>query len=221
MTATPEDASLATQCLDFCQMLAGKSLFFSFSLTVGNNFSFSVESMGKAALSSPTKKKKKPTPSTVRRNARRREEFLKRKLASAAEESRHEASEEEAKTPGKAPTALHHHPSPSPSMEKRKVITVGREKEVPTFSQLDGATPSAGPAARKEMTSRREFCSKLEWEIGRLVMRAMCCNSEVACPSCFVKVTEVGGCMACIRGFDRNNGKRYEGHPNLKCRSCQ
>ena len=108
------------QCLDFCQMLAGKSLFFSFSLTVGNNFSFSVESRGKAALSSPTKKHKKPTPSTVRRNARRREEFLKRKLASAAEESRYEVSEEEAKTPGEAPTVLHHHPSPSPSSERRQ-----------------------------------------------------------------------------------------------------
>ena len=106
-------------------------------------------------------------------------------------------------------------------MERRKVITVGREKEVPTFSQLDGAPPSAAPATRKEMTERCEFCSKLEWEIGRLVMPAMCCKSEVACPSCFVKVTEVGGCMDCIRGFDHNNGKRYQGYPNLKCRSCQ
>ena len=221
MTATPEDVSLASQCLDFCQMLAGKSPSFSFSLTVGNNFSFSVESRGKGALSSPTKKKKKPTPSTMRRNARRREEFLRKKLASAAEESRHEVSGEEAKTPGKAPTVLNHHLSPSPSLERRKVITVGREKEVPTFSQLDGATPSAPPAARKEMTSRCEFCSKLEWEIGRLVMPEMSCSSEVTCPNCFVKATEVGGCMDCNRGFDHNNGKRYGGHPNLKCRSCQ
>ena len=43
MTAACEDATLASQCLDFCQMLAGKSLSFSFSLKVGNNFSFSVE----------------------------------------------------------------------------------------------------------------------------------------------------------------------------------
>ena len=54
MAAMPEDVSLASQCLDFCQMLAGKSLSFSFSLSVGNNFSFSVESRGKGALSSPT-----------------------------------------------------------------------------------------------------------------------------------------------------------------------
>ena len=200
-------------------MLAGKSQFFSFSLTVGINFSFSVESRGKAALSSPPKKKKKPTPSTLRRNARRKEEFLRRKLASACEESHHEASEKETETPGKATTVLHHHPSPSPSLERRKVITVGREKEVPTFSQLDGAPPAALPAARKEMTSHCEFCSKLEWEIGRLVMPEMSCISEVACPSCFVKATEVGDCRDCNRGFDHNNGKIYEGHPNLKCRS--
>ena len=120
-----------------------KSLSFSFSLSVGNNFSFSVESRGKGALSSPTKKKKKkPTPSTVRQNARRREEFLRKKLAPAAEKSEQEVSEKEADSLGKAPT-LQHHPSPSPSSERRKVITVGREKEVPTFSQLDGAPPVA------------------------------------------------------------------------------
>ena len=72
----------------------------SFSLSVGNNFSFSVESRGKGALSSPTKKKKKkkPTPSTVRQNARRREEFLRKKLASSAKESHQGISEEEAET---------------------------------------------------------------------------------------------------------------------------
>ena len=218
MSALPHEESLVSQCLDFCQMLAGKSMPFSFSLNVGTHFSFSVDTRGKEALPSPMKKKK--TPSTLRRNARRREEFLKKKLASTAEKSV-EVSETEAESPGKAPTVIRVHPSPSPSSERRKVITVGRQEKVPTFSQLDGATPSAPPAARKEMTSRCEFCSKLEWEIGRLVMPEMSCSSEVTCPNCFAKATEVGGCMDCNRGFDHNNGKRYEGHPNLKCRSCQ
>ena len=133
-----EDTALASQCLDLCQMLASKSLSFSFSLKVGNNFSFSMESRGEGA-SSP---QKKTTPSALRRNARRREEFLRKKLAPPAEKSEQEVSEKEAHSPGKAPT-LQHHPSPSPSSERRKVITVGREKEVPTFSQLDGAPPVA------------------------------------------------------------------------------
>ena len=216
MSADSEE-SLVSKCLEFSKMLADKSMPFSFSLTVGTKFSFSVEARGKEALPSPKKRK---TPSTLRRNARRREEFLQKKLASTTEKSQ-EVSEQEAKPPGKAPTVLHVHPSPSPSSERRKVISVGRKKEGPTFSQLDGATPSDLPAARKEMTSRCEFCSKLEWEIGCLVMPQMCRGSKVTCPHCHVKATEVGACMDCVRGFNHNTGKRIEGFPNLKCRSCQ
>ena len=219
MAAATEDSSLASQCLDFCQMLAGKSLSFSFSLTVGTNFSFSLETRGEGALPSP-KKKKKPTPSTLRRNARRREEFLKKKLASTAEKSQQEVSVEEAETPGKAPTVLHHHQSPSPSSGRRKVTTVGREKGVPTFSQLDGAPPSTPPAARKEMTSRCEFCSLEEWEIGRLVIPEICHYSKVTCPICSVKARDIGACEACIRGFDYTR-RECKGFPNLVCRSCQ
>ena len=177
MTAMCEDATLASQCLDFCQMLAGKSLSFSFSLKVGNNFSFSVETRGKGPLSLQ-KKKKKPTPSTLRRNARRREEFLRKKLAPTAGKSDHEVSEEETDSPGKASTVLHHHPSPSPSSGRRKVTTVGREKGVPTFSQLDGAPPAAPPAARKEMTSRCEFNKK---PISMLIQET---SSKMKCDRC-------------------------------------
>ena len=59
-----EDAFLASQCLDFCQMLAGKSSSFSFSLKIGTNFSFSLDTRGEAASSFAKKKKK--TPSTLR-----------------------------------------------------------------------------------------------------------------------------------------------------------
>ena len=92
-----EEAQLAAKCLDLCQMLAGKNLPFTFSLKVGTNFSFSVDTRGKGGLSASIEKKKKPTPSALRRNARRREEFLNKKLAPAAEEPQQEASVEEAK----------------------------------------------------------------------------------------------------------------------------
>ena len=175
MSALPQEESLVSQCLDFCQMLAGKSMPFSFSLNVGTHFSFSVDTRGIEAVPSPRKKKK--TPSQLRRNARRKEEFLRKKLVSPAEKSL-EVSEQEAKSPGKVPfSAIRVHPSPSPSSERRKVITVGKRKEAPTLCQLDGASPSAKQAARKEMTSRCEFCSKLEWEIGRLVMPEMSYSS--------------------------------------------
>ena len=136
------DATLVSQCLDFCQTLAGKSLTFSFSLTIGTNFSFSVDTTGKGALAP---KKKKPTPSTLRRNARRREEFLNKKVKPSTDENSQSepVSEEEAEAPLKTPSVLHHHPSPSPSSERRQVITVGREKARPSFSQLDGDPPSS------------------------------------------------------------------------------
>ena len=50
-----EDAKLVSQCLDFCQTLAGKSLTFSFSLTIGTNFAFSVDTMGNGTLASKEK----------------------------------------------------------------------------------------------------------------------------------------------------------------------
>ena len=73
-----EDAKLASQCLDICQTLAGKSLPFSFSFNIGPNFSFSVDTRGKEVL---TPKKKKKTPSTLKRDARRREELLRKLLS--------------------------------------------------------------------------------------------------------------------------------------------
>ena len=136
-----EDAFLASQCLDFCQMLAGKSSSFSFSLKIGTNFSFFLDTRGEAASSSAKKKKK--TPSTLRRNARRREEFWRKKLASPAP-----VSEKGTEALQKAPTSLHHHPSPPPSSGRRQVITVGKGT-VPSFNQLDGA--DSPPAGREEI----------------------------------------------------------------------
>jgi hypothetical protein len=66
-----KDASLTTQCLDFCQALASQGQAFSFALTIGSTFSFSLDNREKVNL------KKKPSPSTVIRNQKRREEFLK------------------------------------------------------------------------------------------------------------------------------------------------
>ena len=109
----PEDALLVSQCLDFCQTLAGKSITFSFSLTTRAGFSFSVDSRGKGALA--PKKKKKATPSTMRRNARRRAQFLKKKLdASTVEKSSQgePAAVNATEAPPKAPAL------PSPEKER-------------------------------------------------------------------------------------------------------
>ena len=87
MTASQEDnAALLLQCLDFCKSLSSKSLTFSFALTIGDSFSFSLATRGEVALASKAKKNKK-TPSALRRNARRRAEFLKKKLETSTGDS--------------------------------------------------------------------------------------------------------------------------------------
>ena len=172
-----EDAMLASQCLDFCQMLTGKSITFSFSLITRTGFSFSVDTRGKEALASM--KKKKPTPSTLKRNARRREEFLKKKFNASPEKSSQgePAAAKEAEVPVKAPSGLRHHPSPSPSSERRQVMLVGRkEKARPTFSQLDGDPPSPVSSAQSERENRQGdaapptlplVCDLPHWNTGR------------------------------------------------------
>ena len=82
MTAvSATDSSLTTQCLHFCQALAGQGKVFKFSLTIGSSFTFSLDTReGKATL--PTRIPKKKSPSTLKRNAKRREDFLAKKSTS-------------------------------------------------------------------------------------------------------------------------------------------
>ena len=66
-------STLLSKCLDFCQ---AKGQAFNFSVAIGPDFTFSMDTRSKAA--SPVIKKKASL-STLRRNARRREEYLQRK----------------------------------------------------------------------------------------------------------------------------------------------
>ena len=77
MAAVAEVGStLLSKCLDFCQALSSQGQAFNFSVAIGPDFTFSMDTRGKEA--SPGIKKK-ASPSTLRRNARRREEYLQRK----------------------------------------------------------------------------------------------------------------------------------------------
>ena len=72
-----EDSSLASKCMAFCQALASQGQHFNFSISIGSDFSFSLDTRSKAVTSQGTKKM--ASPSTLLRNARRREEFLAKK----------------------------------------------------------------------------------------------------------------------------------------------
>ena len=79
MTAMGE-TDLANKCLDFCQTLSSRGSAFKFSLTMGSNFSFSLDTkMLTSDIQLKCLPKKKPSPSTIRRNARRSKMFLSKK----------------------------------------------------------------------------------------------------------------------------------------------
>ena len=72
-----ENSSLVSKCMDFCQALARQGKAFNFSLSIGSNFSFFLDTRSKEMKKGI--KTKKPSPSTLRRNAKRRQDFLERK----------------------------------------------------------------------------------------------------------------------------------------------
>ena len=193
------DSSLASQCMDFCHALASQNKSFTFSLTIGSTFAFSLDT--KESLLTAAEAVKRKSPSAIRRNARRRAEFLKKRseppsssigsqvaagiidvtlatkddLQASAHQVVLNSSEtvavKEAEAPANAPSELHHHPSPSPSSERRQVITVGRERVGPTFSQLDGDPPSS-PHPSPVRRSDCGMVKRCSFETNQIALRA-------------------------------------------------
>ena len=77
------NASLMTQCLDFCQALSQQGRGFKLSVTVGSDFTFSLDTKETRHVSD-NKTKKRSSLSTRRKNAKRRAEFLSKKSSSEA-----------------------------------------------------------------------------------------------------------------------------------------
>ena len=133
-----ENSSLAIKCMDFCHALASQGMAFSFSLSVGRDFSFSLDARDKKKATPVLTEqviKKKLSPSQVRRNARRRQEFLKRKSETSGKEKLRSS------VVGGIP------PAPAQPFPSSRLITkLRRRANTWTFSQLDGALPSPPPS---------------------------------------------------------------------------
>ena len=77
---------MANKCLEFCQALASQGQKFTFSLSFGTNFSFSLDtkekstSLDSSKVTNHQQGRKKLSPSQVRRNQQRKDDFLKRKI---------------------------------------------------------------------------------------------------------------------------------------------
>ena len=93
MGSSGDLSPMAIKCMEFCQALTSQGMMFSFTLSTGNGFSFSLDTKESEKPASVVaeqvkkKKKKKLSPSDVRRNQRRRQEFLKRKSEGRTDES--------------------------------------------------------------------------------------------------------------------------------------
>ena len=74
-----ETSSLASKCLDLCQTLASQGQAFTFSLTIGSTFNFSMTTDSQDSPAPAAQGEKRKSPSTRRRDARRRKEFLRKK----------------------------------------------------------------------------------------------------------------------------------------------
>ena len=84
MTPSSDDDDFHTilhsKCFELTKMLGSKGLAFSFKLTLGDSFCFSLDTMGARTHPAPVPaKKKKKSESAKRRDKKRRLEFLNRK----------------------------------------------------------------------------------------------------------------------------------------------
>ena len=187
MSVKEDNSAIVSQCLDFCQTLAGKSLNFSFTLTLGNNFSCSLDTSEKKALAPKAKKK---SPSTLRRDARRRNEFVRKKLEASTGEKVFKCdqcgnnfkSENGLKIHvGKAhrkvnlatPDHLRQQPKRSVSLSASPLLDTSREE--PCLNS------NATPPSRQLGMELEENCQTCE----RKLYSSMCCaEEEYICDDC-------------------------------------
>ena len=82
-----EKSSMASQCMAFCQTLASQGKAFNFSLKIGEDFAFFLDTKKEV----PVQKTRKVSPSTKKRNDLRRQKFLASKSKPIVEEQDLEA----------------------------------------------------------------------------------------------------------------------------------
>ena len=86
-TEGDEEFVIENKCLELCQALATYGQKFSFSLNIGSNFSFSLDtremltSLDASKVTTLQKgMKKKLSPSQVKRNLKRKEDFFEKEI---------------------------------------------------------------------------------------------------------------------------------------------
>ena len=93
-----DNSSMASQCMAFCQTLASQGTAFTFTLKIGEIFSFSLDTKEKIPDHIPVQKVRKVSPSTMKRNALRRQKFLASKNYTSADKEAMETPAEKSVT---------------------------------------------------------------------------------------------------------------------------
>ena len=132
-----DSTSLASKCMAFCQTLASQGQVFNFSLSIGPDFSFALDTRSKAVKTQGTKKR--ISPSTLRRNARRRAEFNAKKQQSS--QSRISSGDDAELLP--SPEKERGHQAPG----ELQMSPIHVQREEIKLSEEEGASPASKPPA--------------------------------------------------------------------------
>ena len=174
-----DSTSLASKCMAFCQTLASQGQVFNFSLSIGPDFSFSLDTRSKAVKTQGTKKR--ISPSTLRRNARRRAEFNAKKQQSS--QSRISSGDDAELLPSPEKERGHQAPGElqmSPIHVQREEIKLSEEESAspigkpPTPSSTWTTSPLDTPPGPRA-------CGLTRWSRGPKCKEVFNCLKEYIC----------------------------------------
>ena len=185
-----ENSSLTTQCLAFCQALASKGQAINFKLTLGNSFSFSLDTIEKTLAQEA--RKKKVSPSTQKRNLLRRKKFF---------ESKNNPSTQILEKATKSTETLKHCELCDFVASSERVLEIHMVKKHMNIDQLDGNTSLDTTFENKE-TQTDDLDTKSSENAKRIEDNEQAAYSkeksktepeqeEMICPICDIKKLKV------------------------------
>ena len=173
-----ECAPLAAQCMEFCRHLESQGRAFKFSLTVGTNFAFTLDTREETTYSKEVRKKKL-SPSSIRRNERRKKEFLDKK--SLPSEMKTEAAEKKSELGEKKPEAAAKKPEVSvnrPEVSVKKPEDAEKKMET-AVNKLEAVQKRSETVEKKPDSSKKKLSDKQVRELVRSCDE--CRNSSLPC----------------------------------------
>ena len=186
-------ATLATQCTEFCRHLDAQGRYFKFSISIGSDFTFSLDTEEEATTIKEVRKKKL-SPSSLRRNERRKLEFLNKKSTSSetkeSSEKKTETSEKKAEASEKKAETSEKRAETSEKKSELSGMKPEDKSEAPEGSEAVKANVKEKETAPQpwRRTSRPSKAGKVQvpspdYLAGTAIIKACgeCMNSRLPC----------------------------------------